>query len=135
MIITLIVAVVSIIGIVCLVIDNKTLCRADWFFGIGFTFTILGLIASLIVGVSIIVTNVGKDIEYQNVLYEKEMLEYRIDNIDDNIVGNEMLYNDIVEFNNDLRRVKKWANSPWTSWFNNQYVATIDYIEFGNTQK
>lgn len=135
MIITLIVATVFIIGIVCLVIHDVKLRCPDCVFVIGFAFTILGLIASLIVGASIISTSVCKDIEYQDVLYEKEMLEYRIDNIDGNIVGNEMLYNDIVEFNNDLRRVKKLANSPWTSWFNNQDVATIDYIEFGNTQK
>ena len=61
--------------------------------------------------------------------FEKEILEYRIDNMKDNIVGNEMLYNDIVEFNNELRNVKKWADSPWTNWFYNQDIATIDYIE------
>ena len=49
----------------------------------------------------------------------------------DNIVGNEMLYNDVVEFNNELRRIKKWANSPWVSWFYNQKIASIDYIEIG----
>jgi hypothetical protein len=57
------------------------------------------------------------------------MLEYRIEHIEENITGNEMLYNDIVEFNNELRSTKKWANNPWTNWFYNQDIATIDYIE------
>jgi hypothetical protein len=57
------------------------------------------------------------------------MLEYRIEHMEENITGNEMLYNDIVEFNNTLRNEKKWALNPWTNWFNNQDIASIDYIE------
>jgi hypothetical protein len=52
--------------------------------------------------------------------------------MEENITGNEMLYNDIVAFNNELRNVKKWANNPWTNWFNNQDIASIDYIELNN---
>lgn len=77
----------------------------------------------------ILIEQIGKDVDYQNKLYEREVLEYRIENMDDNIVGNEMLYNDIVEFNNSLRSTKKWANNPWTNWFNNRDIATIKYIE------
>ena len=58
------------------------------------------------------------------------MLEYRIEHMEENITGNEMLYNDIVEFNNALRSEKKWANNPWTSWFNNQDIASLDYVEW-----
>ena len=53
--------------------------------------------------------------------------------MEENITGNEMLYNDIVEFNNELRSVKKWVSNPWTNWFNNQKVASIDYVEIGGT--
>lgn len=67
--------------------------------------------------------------EYQNTLYKKEMLEYRIEHMKENVTGNEMLYNDIVEFNNMLRAKKKWTNNPWTDWFNNKDIASIDYIE------
>jgi hypothetical protein len=49
--------------------------------------------------------------------------------MEENITGNEMLYNDIVEFNNKLRAEKKWAFNPWTDWFNNKDIASIDYIE------
>ena len=73
--------------------------------------------------------NPNRDIKYQNAVYEKEMLEYRIEHMEENITGNEMLYNDIVEFNNGLRSIKKWANNPFTNWFYNQDIATIDYVE------
>lgn len=88
-------------------------------FGLVFAFSIL-----MIFGVQ-----TTKDLEYQKVIYEKEVLEYRIENINQDIVGNELIYNDVVEFNNELRGVKKWANNPWTSWFNNSKVAAIDYID------
>lgn len=128
MIVTLIVIAVIITGIVCLAIGSNWR-YSNWVYEIGAMFTVCGLIASLFVGGFIIDTNCNKDIKYQNTLYEREMLEYRIDNMNNDIVGNEMLYNDIVEFNNELRSVKKWANNPWTNWFNNTDVATIDYIE------
>ena len=67
--------------------------------------------------------------DYQKTLYEKEVIEYRIENQDNNIVGNELLYNDIIEFNNELRDTKRYANSWWTNWFNNAKIASIDYIE------
>lgn len=89
----------------------------------------VGIFAVLFSCLGVINNQVGKDIRYQNALYEKEVLEYRIDSMEENIVGNEMLYNDIVEFNNELRSVKKWANNPWTNWFFNEKIATIDYIE------
>ena len=91
-----------------------------------------GFVGLLITGAFIIDANINRDVKYQNALYEKEMLEYRIDNMSENIVGNEMLYNDIVEFNNELRSTKKWANNPWTNWFHNPDIATIDYIEFNH---
>ena len=86
-------------------------------------------ITLLVCGALIIDAQIDRDVDYQNALHEKEMLEYRIDNMEENIVGNEMLYNDIVEFNNNLREVKKWANNPWVNWFYNQDIATIDFVE------
>lgn len=78
---------------------------------------------------AILCVQVNREVGYQNKLYEREMLEYRLEKTNEDIVGNEMLYNDIVEFNNSLRSTKKWANNPWTNWFNNADIATIDYIE------
>ena len=127
MIATLIVISAIIVGIVCLVIANRNM--EDTWFIIGLILTVVGLILGILCTIAIIDVNVNKDIYYQNTLYEKEMLEYRIDNMEDNIVGNEMLYNDIVEFNNELRSVKKWAYNPFTNWFYVKEIAAIDYVE------
>lgn len=127
MIVTLITIGIIIGAIVVWVIERRT--YEDWAFVAAMVLTLLAIFVSIFVGIGVIGTQVNKDVNYQNTLYEKEMLEYRIDNMEDNIVGNEMLYNDIVEFNNGLRNVKKWANNPWTNWFYNQDIATIDYIE------
>ena len=132
MIITLIVIAVIVTGIVCLAIGFKNWRCPDWIWETGAVLTASGIIVSLFVCGFIIGANVTKDIDYQNAMYEREMLEYRIDNMEEDVVGNEMLYNDIVEFNNELRSVKKWANNPWTNWFYNEDIATIDYIELNS---
>lgn len=72
---------------------------------------------------------ITKDVEYEKTVYEREVLEYRLDRKDETENGNEFLFSEITEFNNKLRAAKKWALNPWTNWFNNEKVATIDYIE------
>lgn len=89
---------------------------------------------SLVSGGIAIETQVTKDVEYEQKLYEKQILEYRLENCED-LYGNELLYADITKFNNELRNTKHWANNLWTSWFYNDKVATIDYIEIGNIGK
>lgn len=103
--------------------------KADWAFFVGMVLVILMGLFVIFGGLCAADTQINKEVTYQNKLHEKEMLEYRIDNMEENVVGNEMLYNDIVEFNNELRDVKKWANNPFTSWFYVKDVATIDYVE------
>jgi hypothetical protein len=82
------------------------------------------------ISVCLIVLNViTMQYSYESKLHERDMLEYRIEYLSDDIIGNEMLYNDVVEFNNHLRWVKRTANNPWTSWFSNHRVAELDYVE------
>ena len=96
---------------------------------VGTMFVALGAV-SLVFAVAFIASEqIRAENNYQKTMYQKEVLEYRLQNQDENIVGNELLYNDIVEFNNNLRDVKKWSANPWTSWFNNAKIATINYIE------
>lgn len=132
MIITLIFVSVIVIGIILLLIgkNNEINWRTrDIIKFIGACMVAIGIIASFFTVGFIIDNTTSYDVDYQNMLHKREMLEYRIEHMEENITGNEMLYNDIVEFNNELRSIKKWANNPWTSWFNNQDIASIDYIE------
>jgi len=128
MIITLCVVALFVVGIMLMNYANKHFGK-DIIFIIGvILFSVMG-IGLIICGGTILDTQINKSVDYQNALYEKEMLEYRIENMKSDIVGNEMLYNDIVEFNNNLRNVKKWADNPLTNWFHNQQIADIDYVE------
>lgn len=126
MIITILAILLLCVGILLLKFKSNN----DWleFFGIVSLF--IGIIATFVCIMIISIEQIGKDVNYQNTLYEKEVLEHRIENTNDNIVGNEMLYNDIVEFNNSLRSTKKWADNPFVNWFWNDDIAQIDYIEF-----
>ena len=136
MIITLIGLALLIAGIVFAIIRKKVYFKKwkteECIEILQFAFVVFGVGVTLFATTMILVNVSNYDVDYQNTLHQREMLEYRIDHMEDNITGNEMLYNDIVEFNNELRGVKKWANNPWTSWFYNEDIATIDYIEIDN---
>ena len=99
MIITLIFIGMIIIGIIlCIISKNRKLnwTTRDNLSFIGGMIIILGIIACLFAGAFIVSKAISYDLNYQNVLHEKEMLEYRIEHMEENITGNEMLYNDIV---------------------------------------
>ena len=102
----------------------------DGWMVLGMFFVAAGLVCTLVSGSFAIARQATKETEYQKALYEREVLEYRLDHHDENIVGNEMLYTEIVEFNNVLRVAKKWAGNPWVGCFNNDLLADIDYIEY-----
>jgi hypothetical protein len=133
MIITLICLALIVAGIIFVIIDSNVSFKKwktqDCIEILKITCLIIGGMATIVVGTLVLVNACNYDIEYKNAIHQREMLEYRIDRMEDNITGNEMLYNDIVTFNNMLRSEKKWALNPWTSWFNNAKIATIDYIE------
>lgn len=129
MIITLIALICLIVGIILFVIDDKFAITRDLpsMFGLylsAFSIVILLFCCAMILGM-----NVAKDIDYQNMLEKRELIEYRIEDKGRNFVSDGKLYNDIVKFNNSLRKVKEGANSSWTNWFYNDDIATIDYIE------
>lgn len=68
--------------------------------------------------------------DYNMMLYEKEVLEYRLSNCDEiEFTGNELLYRDITDFNNKIRTTRYYINNPWVNWFANEKIASIDYIE------
>ena len=135
MIITLMGLGLLVVGIVLTIIINKKVVdswdRGNWHF-VSVPMIMVGSVLTIIAIAFIINNATTCELNYQNALHTRDMLEYRIEHMEENITGNEMLYNDVVEFNNELRSTKKWANNPWTNWFNNQDIATIDYIEFND---
>lgn len=120
MIIILIALICAFVGIILFVITSHDSL---------FLFGLCGVVALFFCVIMILDMNVTKDIDYQNMLEKRELIEYRIEDKGRNFVSDGKLYNDIVEFNNSLRKVKEGANSSWTNWFYNDDIATIDYIE------
>lgn len=129
MLLLIIFLVILAIGIFCLCIENRHL-YSETLFAIGLMLTILGAVATIISCCCIGAVCVKKNIDYEETLYEKQVLEYRIENQENNLVGGELLYKDIVEFNNNLRKTKKWSKNLFTNWFYNEKIAEIDYIEY-----
>ncbi len=87
----------------------------------------VGLFTSAFLGLRV---QIAKDTDYQAALNEREALVYRLEHREANLVGNEMLYSEITEFNNSLLVTKKWADSPWLGCFYNEKIADLDYIEY-----
>lgn len=115
-----------IIGIVLIVLSNVFYWDDDCIFG--FLITVVSTIALTIMSMYCIVVHVRRDIDYEQRYYQKQVLEYRIEHYEDNIVGNELLYNDVVEFNNKLRDYKRHNKMFFTNWFTCDKIAQIDYI-------
>ena len=92
---------------------------------------IIGAATLTIVTIFGISTLANDDIEYQKMLNEREAIEYRLEQIDndENLLVNGGVYDDIVEYNNKLVEYKKWSNNFWIGWFWSDAPATLDYIE------
>lgn len=97
--------------------------------------SILGGLSALVFGVAFIVATVialtvqiPKNKNYEQSVYEKSVIEYRLEHQQDNIVGNELLYNDIVSYNNHLRAHKRYSDNFMLNLFYNDKIATIEYI-------
>lgn len=112
------------IGIICICKSNRELVMT-----IGGLFSVFSTIAIIVCVAFIMKVQIPREVDYQNTLTQREMLEYRIEKSEE-IVGNEMLYSQIVEFNNDLRKTKTYADSMWLNWFANKKISTIDYIDY-----
>lgn len=121
--------VLLVIGIIMVYAYMNSVSLPEGILVFGVAFTIIFAVVLITCVMCAIDTNINRDLYYQNKLHEREILEYRINQIENNNIGNELLYNDIVEFNNDLRSVKKWANNFWVNLFYVQEIAELDYIE------
>lgn len=129
MLVSILVVSIFVAGVLLCIYDEHSDYCPFWVFGTGIISIFAGIFGILAAGICLISVQTNKDVSYQNALYEKEVLEYRLESVEENNIGNELLYNDIVKFNNELRVTKKWANNPWVNWFYNQDIATIDYID------
>lgn len=128
MLLVILFALVIVIGIALVIIGDHSWSNWPHFLGFGCITIGGGVLLGLLAGIAIVRCDI--DVDYQNNLERREMIVYRLENQDDNLVGNELLYQEIRDFNEDLRYHKKWANNPWLNWFYNEKNATFDYIDY-----
>lgn len=85
-------------------------------------------LALLIMGTLAVIQAVENEPEYQSALMQRQSLEYRLSQ--DDLKGNELLYQDINEFNMMLQEEKYWASNLWVNVFYNWKIAELDYIDY-----
>ena len=78
--------------------------------------------------VFVLLKNVSEGRIFEEYIYERAVLVYRVENEKD-LKNNELLYRDIVKFNNKLRLHKHYHNSVWIGWLFSFDIAKIDYVE------
>lgn len=120
-------AAAVVVGFIIFLRTRNDMDVPEWLTGAGMLLGIVGLICGLVFGAAAAHTQITKEAEYQKALYMRDVLIYRLEN--ENMAGNELLYSQIVEFNNDLRDIKRWSANEWVGIFNNDMIAGIDYIE------
>ena len=95
---------------------------------------IIGGICIIIAIVAIIIAAAQNDILTEDLIAKREAIEYRLEQCDEdtNIVVNGGVYNDLIEYNAEVRRHKRWAHDPWVGWFYSDGPAELEYIELPN---
>lgn len=130
--VTLISAIIAIISIICLIIYHNT-SIGDWCEFIGLSGAIVGGAAAIILSVCAIIASSNANLCYMEMVEKKATIEYRlekIENDDTNILVNGGIYNDILEYNNEIRYYRKWGrNNFWIGWFNPAPIDELELIE------
>lgn len=141
MIITLIGLGILIIGIVLVILAEKT-CIFDRFYGdidlLGGIFILIGTIISIGCIVLILCKEVGENniINKNKMKYESLQRRVEIVNSEYEDVSRSDLIKDINEWNEEVYNQKYWTENPWTNWFFNQKIADeLEYIDFEEVAK
>lgn len=98
----------------------------------------VSFIGSLVIGVIGVITCAGVlianrsprlvDKNYQRIMIERDALVYRLDT--EPVVGNELLYKDIITFNQKLNDHKLDRENPWINWFVAPELTNIEPIDY-----
>lgn len=133
MILTILAVLLLVFGLICL---WRYQTRKHYWQGGGwavsaFMCIMLGSICVICATTGIIDAAINNDIRTENLVEQRNVIEYRLDQSDKdtNIMVNGGVYQDIVEYNNTIRKYKKWSNNLWVNWFWSKGPAALEYIE------
>ena len=94
----------------------------------GGVLSILFLFGFLFFGVCAIFTQVNVKPEYEAMVQERKVIEYRLYKEDD-ITGNDDLYSCIVAFNSKVVESRTMKDNLFVNWFYNPLLADLELIE------
>lgn len=60
---------------------------------------------------------------------KRAFLEYRLENMENDVVGAESLFKDVIAFNMSINNARKYSKSLWLNWFTNKWLAEIEPID------
>lgn len=98
----------------------------------GFSATVVGTIAAVIMVFLIIMAHVGIDvtIEKNRIKYESLCKRYELIASEYEDVSKSGIIKEITEWNLSVYSEKHWANNPWTNWFYSKRLAdSVEMIE------
>lgn len=122
---------VLIIASIALIIINYNCWDEDWPSVLGTVVLVICLLALLILGSIALTANIGTKRTCYAVEQYKEALEYQLSKIEDGSIeynSNPDLYNEIVNFNTDIKEHELYENSKWIGIFYTNY-SYVGYIE------
>ena len=130
MLLMVIAGVVLVVSVVAMVVSYKLSFKhyTDNIMFASIITTMISFFALLIMGVLAVSQAVENEPEYQSALMQRQSLEYRLSQ--DDLKGNELLYQDINEFNTMLQEEKYYASNLWVNVFYNWKIAELDYIDY-----
>ena len=138
MLIFIILFVLMTIGILLLIfretLEDKFFWDEDAAAIAGAALTVIFGVAVLIMSVSIITVAARSNYDYEILEARRTSLELRLEKTEnapeDSIVEINSLYNDIYEYNMEVKSYKTWGNNPWTCWFySRKCTKELKYIE------
>ena len=130
MIITIILAVMLIIGIIFSVIGGKY-AKYDFLEPLGVINCALGSICFIVAVITIIVSHdtIPKTIQQNKMEYDGLCKRYEIVTSEYEDVSKSDVIADIIKWNKNVYNTKYWTESPWTNWFNPKEIAdNLQYI-------
>lgn len=141
MIITLIGLGILIIGIVLVILNEKTDIFARFYDEIELLGGFSILFGTIIFGTCIVIIlckGIGENNTINKNKMEYEALQRRIEIVNSEYedASRSDLIKDINEWNEEVYNQKYWAKNPWTSWFINQKIVDeLEYIDFEEVAK
>ena len=132
MLIFVIFGIMFVIGLILFLKYRKDSWDHEGTVTIGITLMFIGGAIILICGILCLCFAATADLDYANMVEKRDAIIYRLEQIENeqNLLVNGGVYDDIVEYNNEIRKYKKYGSSnPWTNWFNPAPIDKLDYIK------